>query len=368
MDPVAHTIVGASLAETRLGQSSPFARLTLILGANAPDLDAVTMLINRDLSLWFRRGWTHGVLALAVLPLLLTGLICLLDRSIAHLRNERPRVRLGPLLTLSYIAVLSHPVLDWLNTYGVRFLMPFDGRWFYGDALFIIDPWVWLLSGSAVVIAHSKSTRSITAWLIVGTILTGLITTVGSLQSTPLLLWLGGIAAIAGARAYGISRSQTRRLANVCLVCMLVYILAMVAGSKVATQQVATWLTKRGSTFVDIMAGPVPANPFVRDVIVVDARHYHFLEVNWLRDDQIQVSEASIDRGPRNTVVQAALAAPQIKGLRTWMRFPAFDVEELSDGHRVTIRDIRYARRRGSGFSTTIIELDRNLHPRIPLR
>ena len=350
MDPVAHTIVGASLAETRLGQSSPFARLTLILGANAPDLDAVTMLINRDLSLWFRRGWTHGVLALAVLPLLLTGLICLLDRWIAHLRNERPRVRLGPLLTLSYIAVLSHPALDWLNTYGVRFLMPFDGRWFYGDALFIIDPWVWLLSGSAVVIAHSKSTRSITAWLIVGTILTGLITTVGSLQSTPLLLWLGGIAAIAGARAYGISRSQTRRLANVCLVCMLVYILAMVAGSKVATQQVATWLTKRGSTFVDIMAGPVPANPFVRDVIVVD------------------VSEASIDRGPRNTVVQAALAAPQIKGLRTWMRFPAFDVEELSDGHRVTIRDIRYARRRGSGFSTTIIELDRNLHPRIPLR
>ena len=31
------------------------------------------MLIDRDLSLGFRRGWTHGVLAIAVLPILLTG-------------------------------------------------------------------------------------------------------------------------------------------------------------------------------------------------------------------------------------------------------------------------------------------------------
>ena len=22
--------------------------------------------------------------------------------------------------------------------------MPFDHRWFYGDAMFIIDPWLWL--------------------------------------------------------------------------------------------------------------------------------------------------------------------------------------------------------------------------------
>jgi hypothetical protein len=47
------------------------------------------------------------------------------------------------------------------------------------------------------------------------------------------------------------------------------------------------------------------------------------------------------------------------------MLFPEFDFEELNDGYRVTIRDIRYARRRGSGFSTTSIALDSNLQPRI---
>ena len=43
-----------------------------VLAANAPDGDAVTMFVSRDLSLGFRRGWTHGVLAMAVLPLVLT--------------------------------------------------------------------------------------------------------------------------------------------------------------------------------------------------------------------------------------------------------------------------------------------------------
>ncbi len=30
--------------------------------------------------------------------------------------------------------------MDWLNSYGVRLLMPFSNRWFYGDALYIVDP------------------------------------------------------------------------------------------------------------------------------------------------------------------------------------------------------------------------------------
>ena len=46
--------------------------------------------------------------------------------------------------------MLTHPVLDWLNNYGIRLLMPFSPRWFYGDAVFIIDPWLWLALGGAL--------------------------------------------------------------------------------------------------------------------------------------------------------------------------------------------------------------------------
>jgi inner membrane protein len=31
-----------------------------------------------------------------------------------------------------------------MNTYGVRFLEPLSHRWFYGDMIFIVDPWIWI--------------------------------------------------------------------------------------------------------------------------------------------------------------------------------------------------------------------------------
>ena len=52
-----------------------------------------------------------------------------------------PRARTA---ALAYLGILSHPLIDLLNVYGVRLLMPFSERWFYGDALFIIDIWIWL--------------------------------------------------------------------------------------------------------------------------------------------------------------------------------------------------------------------------------
>src|SRR4030095_15799302 len=59
-------------------------------------------------------------------------------------------VRPMQLLLLSYIGVILHVLIDLLNTYGVRLLMPFRPHWFYGDVLFIIDPWLWLALGTGV--------------------------------------------------------------------------------------------------------------------------------------------------------------------------------------------------------------------------
>ena len=360
MDPIAHTLVGASLAETRLKRLSALATPALILGANAPDIDAVTILVGRDLSLGFRRGWTHGVLAMAVLPLALAALLLLADRSLARLRGRPARARAGPVVALSYLAVLTHPVLDWLNTYGIRLLMPFDGRWFYGDALFIVDPWVWLLAGTAVVFAYTRSALGITAWVVVGLALTALVNGLGVVPPAARLAWVVGLATIAGVRAWG-GQHHLPRVATGCLVCAVVYILAMVGGSRVATRQVTEWLAERDTHPVALMAGPLPANPFVRDIVVVDHGHYHFLEVNWLHNERIRVSSPAIDRGPRGPIVDAAMTAPHVQGIKTWIRFPAYGVEELTDGYRVTVRDIRFARFGRVGLGNAVVELDRDL-------
>ncbi len=366
MDPIAHTLVGASLARTPLGRLTALATPTLILGANAPDIDAVTMFIDRDLSLGFRRGWTHGALALVVLPLLLTGLICLLDRGSARIRGRPPRARPGPLLALAYLGVASHPALDWLNTYGVRFLMPFDGRWFYGDALFIGDPWIWLLAGAGVVAGAARSRAGTAGWLALGATLTTLIVVVGNAPLPVILLWLAGLVALAALQARDLSPRQTGRLATACLAAAAVYMSAMAGASRLAVLQVADWLEARGAPFVDIMAGPLPTNPFVRDVVVADADHYHFLELDWLRADPIRVGSPALRRGRGDPIVAAALRAPHVQGIRTWLRYPVYTVEELRDGYRVTIRDVRYTRRRGPRFPDIAVELDRTLRPRPP--
>ena len=69
-------------------------------------------------------------------------------------------------LLLSVIAVATHPLLDFMNSYGMRWLMPFSGRWFYADALFIVDPWIWAGLTAGFVLARRRlSVRPATAAL-----------------------------------------------------------------------------------------------------------------------------------------------------------------------------------------------------------
>ena len=99
---------------------------------NAPDIDVVYMFLGEDPALLHRRGLTHGIISLALLPFLLAGGMMLFARW--RERRGDPGTdpaRFLPLLGLATIGVLSHPLLDWMNSYGVRVLMPFDGRWFY---------------------------------------------------------------------------------------------------------------------------------------------------------------------------------------------------------------------------------------------
>ena len=87
MDPICHTLVGAGLARSGLSRRTGFGALTLLVGANLPDVDVLSYLDGPLAELQFRRGWTHGILALAVWPLLLTGAIILLDRLMRRLRR-----------------------------------------------------------------------------------------------------------------------------------------------------------------------------------------------------------------------------------------------------------------------------------------
>ena len=130
------------------------------------DVDILASFGGADVSLGFRRGWTHGPIGLLVLPLLLVGIFWVWRRFAAG--PNAPPINYGRLAAITYVAALTHPVLDWLNTYGMRFLMPFSETWYYGDAVFIVDPWIWLMLACPVVLATTASVRGTTWWILGG--------------------------------------------------------------------------------------------------------------------------------------------------------------------------------------------------------
>jgi hypothetical protein len=75
MDPLAHTLLGAALAKTRLGSDRPLALPTLVLAANVADVDVVAYFWSSDTALAFRRGLTHGPIGLAILPALVAVVV-----------------------------------------------------------------------------------------------------------------------------------------------------------------------------------------------------------------------------------------------------------------------------------------------------
>jgi hypothetical protein len=70
MDNICHTLVGAALAESGLKRRTPLGSVTLMIAANLPDVDVMAVPLGH--SLGFRRGITHGVPALILLPVALT--------------------------------------------------------------------------------------------------------------------------------------------------------------------------------------------------------------------------------------------------------------------------------------------------------
>ena len=125
-----------------LKRLTPYAMPALIVAANLPDIDSF---IARPLGIEpiaEHRGFTHGLGGMVTMPFLAATIFLLWQKF--RPSKEGP-IRPGGLLICCFLATLSHPLLDFITSYGTRLLEPFSHRWFYGDAIFIVDPWIWIM-------------------------------------------------------------------------------------------------------------------------------------------------------------------------------------------------------------------------------
>ena len=320
-----------------------------MLGANAPDIDIAASFGPDFYSLAHRRGWTHGLLAVAVLPFVVTGALLAWDRLWRRYRRpDAVPIRAGPLLGLAALGVASHPTLDWLNNYGMRWLMPFDGRWFYGDALFIIDPWVWLVLGGSLFLMHSRRIPSLTAWFVFWLLSSLLVFLTADIPEPARWFWAAGIGVLLVARAAGWSAPArargVERTMRVALVVIVAYMAAGLIANKPARDEVRATLSARGFGPIGrVMVGPVPANPFAADVVAETPDTYVTGQWNWLTRPHFGSDTRSIPRLAPTAVSEAAAATPELRRFLTWARFPYFEIETADSGHHtVRFRDARY--------------------------
>src|SRR4030095_3892424 len=186
MDNLTHSLVGLTAAKAGLDTLSPGVTTLCVLAANAPDSDVfVGLFADRWTLLHHHRGITHSIIGTICLAVVLPLLFYAIDRLLARFRNGAPEVNLRGLLIASAIVAPTHPLLDWLNNYGVRPLLPWDSRWAVGDLIYIVDPFVWLLLGCAAFQLTSRTRFQRVCWAAVALFLTGLVA-FGPARSTEL--------------------------------------------------------------------------------------------------------------------------------------------------------------------------------------
>ena len=128
MDNITHTLAGALLGQMGLKRRSRFAMAACLLGANAPDTDVFAPLAFPVDGIEFHRGPLHGVFAWPVLAAGIVIILWMLDRLRRAPQGAIP-FRPVPLFAVAFLAVLSHPFLDWLTTYAIALLAPFSWKW-----------------------------------------------------------------------------------------------------------------------------------------------------------------------------------------------------------------------------------------------
>ncbi len=355
MDNLTHSLLGLAAAKAGLERLSTGATAVCIIAANAPDADILSLIGGRWSYLHHHRGLTHSIVGTLALALLIPSIFYLVDLIIARFKRRPRPLKFRGLLLASLITSATHPLMDWTNNYGVRPLLPWSGQWFYGDLVFILDPWLWLTLGGAAFLLTARTRWRVIAWTTLAIILTAAILFLPQRRtdvSYPVIstvFWLIGLLGLALAHRGQLARRYGKALALVALSFVVVYWsgLSLLHRRALAqTEKIARGLAgDSGERVLRMAAMPTLADPLRwQGMAVTDRATYRFFLS--LSRSSAEISDMVRYEKPQGSEAQVVARAAEDSGAKVFLefaRFPVFQLEgDCASRMFVQLADLRY--------------------------
>ena len=327
-------LTGACMSRAGLNRKSGLATATLVLAAEASDLDVFWALRGPVAGLQHHRGWTHSFIGAPVMAALAVLVVWVWNRIFRQQRldptawgGRRLPVRWHVLYGIALLGPLSHILLDYTTAYGIRMFEPFSYKWVDWDTVSIVEPFM-------------------LAALVLGLVLPSL---------------FGLIQEEIGARR-PLFRGRAGAITALVAVVLMWGVRDFYHRRAVAALESRIY---RGREALRVSAFPYPWNPFVWHGVVETRDFYQTLQVDSLRGEVDLQNRARTYYKPEETpVLEAAKRSYLGRVYLDWARYPLITTERIEDrdvAYRVRFIDLRYSYVGRSTLLGGSVDLDRNL-------
>lgn len=293
-----------------MNRKTGLATVTLVLAAEAPDVDIVSITGGSVSYFQHHRGFTHTLLGAPFVAALVLAIVYGIYRFVqARGGGTKVPVNFKLLYLYALFSCVLHIVLDFTNSYGVRPFAPFNPRWYSWDIVSLIDP------------------------IILGALFLGLV--------TPALLGL--VTEEVGAKKQPF---RGRGGAVFALVCLIAVIFARDQGHRRALSAMQS-VTYRGADALRMsaFAPRMTVNPFAWNGVVETRDFFGVMTVDALSGEVDAQNNMLVRYKPEET--PASLAAKQSRlghVFLDWAQYPIVESEHLSGdaGYQVQFVDLRF--------------------------
>jgi inner membrane protein len=355
LENIAHTFLGAALGQAGLKKISGLGMATLVIAANLPDIDLLWSYFSDTSFLLYHRGFTHSLLGIIPQMLILSVIMYFWGKRRIAKNPEAEDLNFRGLLFLSFIGLISHLGLDFLNDYGTRPYLPFSQNVYLSSTVFIVDAWFWLILGGYTFLTIRLNRVLLILFAIFAVLSSLLILIFPEIPVLSRLIYIGGvILLIYTRRKYG--QIENRRLSIAVFSLFLFYNL-MAAGLK---HMADDHLVKSNLTIIPDVIGrhnlsPVPLNPFQWNFIGANSSFIYLGTISSLKQEG-KLRE-SLPTNFTDPYVKKALKTDKGKAMQYFTNYLyAYTIKDREWVY-VYLRDARYIGAGENGFATRVVTL-----------